>query len=772
MSELVALAECVPLPVLYYNVVSQKITGVNDLAGECLGVSKDDLLDQGWQCLFGESEASRLEGWIAKQTGSNSLYPSRPHLNGIGPCQIHVRETEIPGMYGCCLVVEQAAESRSRRQWRQQSALAELGREALATSGLANLFANAVEMVVRCTDAETVFITEPADDPRSFLVCAATGAESVAVGNLITEPTIVEHFQAVIRHPGPVVVENYRSVLPEQPAATKSVTVSIGDGVRCFGLLIVLDGADCDLSPSDREFLVGVASTLAAAIARRRSEQIKTRLVSILEATPDFVGITDTLGHPIYVNRAGRKMLGLEEPQSLDESPNSANVLQWAEKMVGCSASFQEDKEVVWRGETVFEVEGGAEIPISQVVIAHRSSNGKVECLSTIARDISQEKNLERQLRQAQKMEAVGRLAGGVAHDFNNLLTGIRGFTDLLLTEETDDAKRKDLCEIRELTDRATDLTRQLLAFSRQQPIAPTVVNINRLVHNTSRMLQRLIGEHIVLEHHIDPELGNVCVDPGQVEQILLNLAVNSRDAMPEGGKLLIETRNVYFDEQYADQYIDLEPGNYVMLAVTDTGCGMDEQTKLQIFEPFFTTKKLGHGTGLGLATVYGIVKQHGGHIWVYSEVGSGTTFKIFLPRVRKDVVEPARTQEQSTHGCEAILVIEDEDAVRNVIERILGQHGYTVHCASGHTEARALLSQHQGEIKLLLADVVMPGCSGPDFYRSISDENPGLKVIYMSGHTDESVVRHGVLEQGVPFVQKPFESHALVRRIRQVLDQ
>ena len=388
--------------------------------------------------------------------------------------------------------------------------------------------------------------------------------------------------------------------------------------------------------------------------------------------------------------------------------------------------------------------------------------------------DVTTERTFEEQMHQAAKLESIGRLAGGVAHDFNNLLTGIKGYAHLLLNQMPQaSAAHADLVEVGKLTDRAEALTRQLLAFSRRQPLEPTVLSLNDLAENAVKMIQRVIGEDVDLRFTGGPDLGTVRADPGQIEQILMNLAVNARDAMPEGGKLTIETANVDLGREYADSHVGAKPGRYVGLAVSDTGTGMDEDTREHIFEPFFTTKEAGKGTGLGLSTVYGIVKQHGGNVWVYSELGKGTTFKIYLPRVDA-VARPLAAKHSrlaTPRGSETILLVEDEAAVRDVSERLLKVQGYTVLCAASADAAEEAFAQHGEGIALLLTDVVLPDRSGRKLYERLAARQPSLKVLYMSGYTDNAIVHHGVLDEDTPFMQKPFDAHSLGEKVRDVLD-
>jgi signal transduction histidine kinase/DNA-binding LacI/PurR family transcriptional regulator/ActR/RegA family two-component response regulator len=385
--------------------------------------------------------------------------------------------------------------------------------------------------------------------------------------------------------------------------------------------------------------------------------------------------------------------------------------------------------------------------------------------------------NLEAQLRQAQKMEAIGRLAGGIAHDFNNLLLVISGYSDLLLTslDAGDPVSKEDIEQILHAGERAATLTRQLLAFSRKQVLQPQILNLNSVMTNIEMMLQRLIGEDIRLDILLAPNLAPITADPGQIEQIIVNLVVNARDAMPRGGQLTLATANVVLDQEYARHRVGVQAGRYVLLRVSDTGMGMDAETQARIFEPFFTTKPQGKGTGLGLATVFGIVQQSGGHIAVVSAVGQGTSFTIYLPQAAQAVSEIALDwirPKSSVSGAETILVVEDDPGVRAVTRRFLEEHGYTVLEASHGLDALRLCQEHPAPIHLLITDVVMPNMSGRELVARLTSTRPNLPVLYVSGYTDSAMVRHGILEASISLLQKPFTADALARKVRELLDR
>ncbi len=488
----------------------------------------------------------------------------------------------------------------------------------------------------------------------------------------------------------------------------------------------------------------------------------------------------DTKGRITRVNRKELEMLGYTAGEMLGkplwnffvEEDTTRHVTM--AKLAG-DVSFHDTFERTYRRKD------GTTLPVLVEDRLLRDKSGQIIGIRSTVEDITERRQTqealrksEEQLRQWQRVEAIGRLAGGVAHDFNNLLMTIKGCSELLLNAfDRRDPRREEVEEILKAGERATSLTRQLLAFGRRQVLQPQVLDLNSLVINMDKMLRRMIGEDIQLVTVLDQELWSVKVDPGMVEQVIMNLAVNSRDAMPNGGKLTIETANIIHDENYASRHISMKPGYYVMVAVSDNGCGMDKETQSHLFEPFFTTKEKGKGTGLGLSTVYGIIKQSGGNIWVYSEPSQGTTFKIYLPRVEKTatVYKPKASSPTAPGGTETILLVEDEEAVRTMVSKILRNKGYTVLEAAHSEEAFEISERHEGPIHLMVTDVIMPQMSGPELAERLAPRLPEMKVLYMSGYPDNTIVQHGVLEPGTAFLQKPFTLNALESKVREVLD-
>ena len=505
-------------------------------------------------------------------------------------------------------------------------------------------------------------------------------------------------------------------------------------------------------------------------------------LRQVIDLNPNFIFAKDREGCFTLVNQATAEVYGTSVQELIGKT--DADLNSNPEEV----ANFRrDDLEVMERLEEKFIPEEmitdsrGQRRWLQTVKRPILSEDGTARQILGISTDITARKqaeealhNSEEQLRQAQKMEAVGMLAGGVAHDFNNLLTAINGHSELALKVlAPDDPIYRRIEQIKKAGDRAAALTRQLLAFSRKQILKPKVLDLNHIVVEMNKMLQRLIGEDIDLLMGLDADLGKIKADPNQIEQVLLNLSVNARDAMPKGGKLTIETSNVELGEEFGGSHLSVPPGQYVMLAMSDTGCGMDAETQARIFEPFFTTKEIGKGTGLGLATVYGIVKQSGGSIWVYSEVGHGTTFKVYLPCVAAQLrVGPVTLVDpESFRGSETVLLVEDEEVVREMVGDMLRDSGYHVIEAKDGNEALFLSKQHRGDIHLMLTDVVMPQMSGRELAEQLTLRRPETNVLYMSGYTDDAIVHHGVLVEGTAFIGKPFSPDTLARKVREILD-
>ncbi len=433
------------------------------------------------------------------------------------------------------------------------------------------------------------------------------------------------------------------------------------------------------------------------------------------------------------------------------------------------------------RQEVLWKRKDGTPIWLELDARAVRNADGTTRYFEGFVHDVSERKKseeekrrLQEQLVQAQKMEAVGQLAGGIAHDFNNLLTAITGYSELLLGElPPEDLRRSHAEEIRKAGERAASLTQQLLAFSRRQVLEPKVLDVNVVVSDIERMLRRLIGEHIELKTRKAPDIWKVKADPGQIEQAILNLVLNARDAMPSGGTLAIETSNAELDQEFARSHVPTQPGSYVMVAVSDTGVGISDDVKARLFEPFFTTKERGKGTGLGLSTTYGIVKQSGGYLWCDSEVGRGTTFQVLLPRVEEPVSEVVerKTSPPIHPGDETVLLVEDEPEVRSLVQRILKTQGYTVVTAANPDEALAVAREFKGPIQLMVTDIVMPGMSGLQLAERLNPTRPDMKVLFVSGYTNDAIGHQGVLDPGTAFLQKPFTPNALARKVREVLE-
>ena len=506
---------------------------------------------------------------------------------------------------------------------------------------------------------------------------------------------------------------------------------------------------------------------------RKRAEEIRVRLASIVESSNDAI-ISKTLEKIVTSwNMGAERTFGYTADEVIGKH---IEFLIPQDRLDEESQIIERVKqgEHITNFETVRRRKDGKEINIALTISPIEDGAGSIIGFSMIARDITEQKRLDAQLRQSQKMEGIGQLAGGIAHDFNNLLTVINSYSDMVLDEHdfSDPFARNGIEQIKEAGHRAASLTRQLLMFSRQQVLEPKVLDLNDVVSNIGKLLRRLIGENITQVLCLHPALGRVKIDPGQMEQIIMNLAVNARDAMPGGGQLTIETDNVELDNTYARTHALVQPGPYVMLSVSDTGCGMDADTQARIFEPFFTTKEPGNGTGLGLATVDGIVKQSGGNLWVHSELGKGTTLKIYLPRVEQgsELPEPGAAPAELLRGSETVLLVEDDDMVRALAQAILERNGYHVLAARNVHDALRFAQEGPEQIRLLLTDTIMPGMNGPDLAKRVQSIRPEIKVLLMSGYSDKVISSTAALEPGTVLLQKPFTPQSLTKKVHEVL--
>jgi len=545
-------------------------------------------------------------------------------------------------------------------------------------------------------------------------------------------------------------------------------------GIKSDGTTIHLEAHSAPLRDGDK--IVGSKSYLLDLTQRRRAEAAfrseKAYLERLFDSAPEAIVLTTSTGQVTSVNSTFTKLFGYTRDETMnrhiDELLAPPDRREEAESM---NQMVLEGREV--EIETCRMRKDGSTIDVS-VIGAPIIQEGEAVAVYAIYRDVSEHKRLEREFQQAQKMEAVGLLAGGIAHDFNNILQSILGEAELLLQSRDDNPIWGQIEAIKTAAERAAGLTGQLLAFSRKQILRPQILNLNALVANFETMIGRLIGEDIQVRTNLAPDLASVKADPGQLEQVVLNLAVNSRDAMPEGGMFAMTTENTYVDFEAARELPGMQPGRYVTLVVSDSGIGMNEETKNRLFEPFYSTKDQGKGTGLGLATVYGIVGQSGGRVYVESEIGVGTEFTIYLPR-QDDAGEPAMTPastSDSAVGDETILLVEDDNTVREVVREMLDNLGYRILEAASPTEAMRIAQSHNHTIDLLLTDIVMPLMSGASLARQMCELKPGLRVLYMTGYTDETIGRYGVIESGFNLLQKPFSSKDLALKVRASIDQ
>ncbi|MDI6754689.1 MAG: PAS domain S-box protein [Thermodesulfobacteriota bacterium] len=697
----------------------------------------------------------------------------------------------------------QRSEEEARRLAQENAVMAEIGRIISSTLDIEEVYERFAQEMRNLIPFDRVAVNIINPEDYTFRICDVSGLQvnQRKVGDII--PLAGTGTEEVWRTRASILMreENREEILSRCPglvpilkAGFRSImTVPLFSKNEVIGVLYIQSTQADAYSESDLKLAERVGNQIAGAMANtllfkehKQSEEAlresEERYRNILESIEDGYYEVDIAGNFTFVNDSLCRILGYSKEETIGMNDRRYTDPENAKKL------FQTFNKVYRTGQParVFDWEiirkDGAKRYVEASVSLIKDSSGNRIGFRGIVRDTTERKEaeeemkaLQEQLRQSQKIEAIGQLAGGIAHDFNNALTLIKTSAQLALLElKAEDPMRRTFEMIDKATTQSANLTRQLLAFSRRQIMEMKVIELNVLLRDTDKMLRRLIGEDIELVSVLAEDLGRVKVDPGQMEQVILNLAINSRDAMPRGGKLTIETANVEIDEKYVHNHVGAKPGRYVRVSVSDTGVGMTPEVKGRIFEPFFTTKEKGMGTGLGLSTVYGIVKQSGGNVWVYSELGKGATFKVYLPRVDEALEEEREKQikRDLPRGGETVLVAEDEGDVRNLVVQILKRQGYKVLEAANGWEALILCEKNQGMIHLLVTDVVMPVMSGRELTERLLLLHPEAKVLYMSGYTDDAVVRHGILEEGVNFIQKPFSLEKLVEKVREVLDK
>src|SRR2546422_1061792 len=697
-------------------------------------------------------------------------YVVKDHLRRLGPAVLRALDTK------------RRREGQARAQ-QLQAATYRIAQVAMSTPGLRELLPVIHQIVGELMPAKNLYIAlyDPASERLSFPYFADEREPAPPprrLGKGLTE--------YVLRTGQPLLMtaelhrdlERRGEVELIGAPSIDWIGVPLAAGGRVIGVLAAQSySPEVRLGEREKDILQFVSTQVAMAIERSHAEAelraSEATYRSLVEDSPFGIFRSTPDGQLLAVNPALVSILGYDSEEELLHKNMAADVY-----VDPAQRARLLDEVLKWdslTGESLWRRKDAKTITVRHSARVVRDAEGRVQYFNVLVEDITERKLLEAQLRQAQKMEAVGRLAGGIAHDFNNLLTAITGYTDLALADLREgDPMRQDMEEILRAAHRAAELTHQLLAFSRQQVLAPRVLDLNEVVQRVDKMLRRLVGEDVELQSVLAPGLGHVKADPGQLEQVIVNLAVNARDAMPTGGKLTIETADVEMAETRGRDLTTVPAGRYVMLAITDSGTGMDEGTKARTFEPFSTTKELGNATGLGLATVYGIVKQSGGVIWVYSEPGHGTTFKTYLPRVEgaADTVAPPVGRAAVPRGTETVLIVEDEAAVRALAKTALARKGYRVLEAANGGEALLLCESEQSPIHLLVTDVVMPGLGGADLARRLAPLRPHMKVLFISGYADQAAARHGTIEPGAAYLEKPFSLDALARKVREGLDR
>jgi len=694
------------------------------------------------------------------------------------------------------------SEEAAKRIAKEDMIVAEISRIISSTLNIEEVYERFAEEVHKLIPFDRLAINIINPDGYTITVAYVTGVEIdgrcqgevIPLKSTLTEEIIrtrsggfiemEDEGELVCRFPG---------LSPTFPAGLRSLMssplISKDQGIGCLHFLSTKPNAykEMDLKIAEKvgnQIAGAIANALLFAERKRAEEALKkseAKFQGLFDEAPVGYHEVDIEGRITRVNRTELEMLGYTAEEMLGEFLWKFN----AEEEISRQIIMAKISGTIPYGrafERIYRKKNGTTLPVLIEDRLLQNEDGRIIGIRSTIQDITERKqteeekaSLQEQLRQSQKMEAIGQLAGGIAHDFNNLLTVIKGYSQLSLYDlKESDPLKGNIEEIQKASQRAADLTRQLLAFSRRQILEFKVLGLNTILRDLDKILHRVISEDIELVTLLADDLGRVKTDPGQVEQVIMNLVVNARDAMPSGGKLTIETADVELDEAYARAHVAVTPGRYVMLSVSDTGVGMTPEVRDRVFEPFFTTKEKGKGTGLGLSTVYGIVKQSGGNIWVYSEPGVGTTFKIYLPRADELPEEMRKKEivEEIPLGSETILVVEDEESVRKLAVKILEKHGYNLLEASNGADASAICEKRKEPIHLILTDVVMPGMSGRQLVEQFREVHQNFKVLYMSGYTDNTIVHHGVLEKGVNYIQKPFTPDALARKVREVLDQ
>jgi len=678
------------------------------------------------------------------------------------------------------------AEERYRKQAQQQAAVAALGRRALEGVDLQKLLDDGTRVVVQTLDADLAFLVGTAGEGRSLLIGTGTGWSTGAPGHKTLERDLNSLAGFTLRAGKPVTVEDLNtetrftvSQLLREHGAVAGVAVPVGAPGKQFGVLGAFDRELRRYSDDELYFLESVAGVLGAAVeqhrARKALRQSEERFRRVVEASPTGIVATDHAGSIVLVNQATEKMFGYARDELLNRSieilvPEAFRAKHFVER-----EAFGADRNArrvgVGREVAGRRKDGGT--LIAEVGLIHFESEQGPLMLATIV-DVTERRHLEDRLRSSEKMEALGRVAGGIAHDFNNVLAAIMVVGEVAQKQTAaDHPVQGHLKEIQKAARQAAELTRRMLAFSRNQVMHPRALDLNKVIEGTRKMLERLIGEDVQLIVRLGATQSTVVTDPTQIEQVLVNLAVNARDAMPHGGTLTFETSNVVLDEEYVRAHGGKE-GSYVMLSVADTGVGMDEATQSHIFEPFFTTKPEGKGTGFGLATVYGIVRQSGGFIWVYSEPGQGATFKVYLPwveQIREQESETAGSPESEPRaGAATILMVEDQESLRRIMQGALERQGYAVLSAPDGITALDLVRRHHGPIDLLLTDVVMPGMNGRELAERVVAERAGTRVLYISGYSNNSVADRGLLSGEFDMLEKPFTATSLLQAVENAM--